>query len=477
MGHRVIQLLPINETAPGEASPYSALSLFAIEPMYISLAELHGVDAAALGAARAIAAHGRMVGRVRLHATIHALLDQAFAWFQANAGPELRGEFDQFCERHRDWLYDYALFRALKERFEFASWQSWPDGLKWRHHEALEAARRELAEPIVKFRYFQFVAHRQWSAIRDEAARRGAMLGGDLAFLPALDSAEVWAHQELFILDRTVGTPPDAFAAEGQRWGLPMPHWERMRGEGLWWWRMRARHAALLYDLFRVDHVVGLYRTFSFGPERGAPGCYFPENEDAQRAQGEDVIRAIKEEAGASAIIAEDLGTVPPWVRGSLTALGVPGFKVFRWEKENWNTPQERYVPPATYPELSVATTGTHDTETLAVWWREAPEHERRLICESLGIDAFDPGRERLTGAVLEAILRALYASPSMLVLVPIQDLFGWSARINLPGTVGGRNWNYRLPFSLKPFGGGPLIHARIEHLKAMAIATGRFEG
>ncbi len=177
------------------------------------------------------------------------------------------------------------------------------------------------------------------------------MLGGDLSFSPAQDSADVWAHQELFILDRTVGTPPDAFAAEGQRWGLPMPNWDRMEHEGHRWWRMRARHAAGLYDLFRVDHVVGLYRTFSFGPNRDEPGAYFPADEGAQRRQGEEVIRAIKEEAGESAIIAEDLGSIPPWVRESLAALGLPGYKVFRWEKENWNTPEERFVAPSAYPE------------------------------------------------------------------------------------------------------------------------------
>src|SRR5208282_6864970 len=119
--------------------------------------------------------------------------------------------------------------------------------------------------------------------------------------------------------------------------------------------------------------------------------------------------RAIKEEAGESAIIAEDLGSIPPLVRESLTALGLPGYKVFRWEKENWNTPEERFVAPAAYPELSIATTGTHDTDTLATWWREASERDRRMVCEALAISDLSPGRRTLSGAMLEAILRALY--------------------------------------------------------------------
>ncbi len=475
MGHRGIQLLPINETAPGEASPYSALSLFAIDPIYISVGGLEGVDPTAIDAARTTARGGRMP-RARLHAVRIALLDQAFQWFRERGSAGDRAEFEAFTEGNRDWLHDYALFRALKERFNFASWETWPEPLKHREPGALDESRRELAGQIDKFRYFQFIAHRQWSAIRREAVARGAMLGGDLAFSPAQDSADVWAHQELFILDRTVGTPPDAFAAEGQRWGLPMPNWERMRADGFGWWRMRTRHAAGLYDLFRVDHVVGLYRTFSFGPNRDEPGAYFPADEGAQRRQGEEVLHAIKEAAGDSAIIAEDLGSIPPWVRESLTQLGLPGYKVFRWEKEDWDTPQERFVPPSAYPELSVATSGTHDTDTLAAWWRDASEHERRAACEALGIAELNPGRRTLSGTTLDAILRALYAAPSVLALVPVQDLFGWITRINLPGTVGGRNWSYRLPFNLRPFDAGPAIQARIERLKAIAVETGRFE-
>ncbi|MFZ0887227.1 MAG: 4-alpha-glucanotransferase, partial [Candidatus Binataceae bacterium] len=262
-----------------------------------------------------------------------------------------------------------------------------------------------------------------------------------------------------------------------QRWGLPMPNWERMRAEGHRWWRMRARHAASLFDLFRVDHVVGLYRTFSFGPDPDGPGRFSPDAEEAQRVQGEELMRAIKEEAGGSAVIAEDLGTVPPWVRASLTRMGVPGYKVLRWEKENWDTPEERFVPPSQYPELSVATTGTHDTETLARWWREAPENERRLTCQALNLNkGLNPRRRQIAPAMLEAILHALYASPSVLVIVPIQDLFGWSARINVPGTLSPRNWTYRLPFALDPLDAKPEVCRRIERLSEFASVTGRVE-
>src|SRR5208282_4797374 len=112
--------------------------------------------------------------------------------------------------------------------------------------------------------------------------------------------------------------------------GLPLPNWNQMRAEGFKVLRARARHASTLYDLLRIDHVVGLYRTFNFGADPDAPGSFSPPNEDDQRRQGEEVIRTIKEEVGALELIAEDLGTVPPWVRESLTNLGVPGYKAMQ---------------------------------------------------------------------------------------------------------------------------------------------------
>jgi 4-alpha-glucanotransferase len=476
IGHRAIQLLPFNETAPAEPSPYSALSVFAIDPIYISLGAIESVDARAIAEARASLGGRRAAPRRKLRASKLAILEQAFRNFLGAASAEEHAAFDAFVEKNRGWLDDYALFRALKDRFKFTGWESWPVGVANRDPDALVRARRALEEPIRKYAYFQFVAHRQMLALRAEARRRGVMLGGDLSFSPSRDSVEVWANQEMFDLSRSVGAPPDAFNVEGQRWGLPMPNWGRMRAGGFRLWRIRARHAAALFDFFRVDHVVGLYRTFSFDAEPHAPGTFFPEDEQSQRAQGEEVMRAIKEEAGDSFVIAEDLGTVRPWVRESLTALGVPGYKVFRWEKENWGTPQERFVPPASYPELSIATTGTHDTETLCEWWRVTPQDERIQVLEALGLAGrFNRRSQRLSSNLLDAILETLYASPSILAVVPIQDLFGWSKRINLPGTVSACNWSFRLRFSLRPFAPAPAISRQIARLRAIAERTGRF--
>jgi 4-alpha-glucanotransferase len=472
MGHRVIQLLPLDEPAPGEASPYSALSVFAIDPMYISAPAL--TDAAELRRAQESVGRRRTPPRARLRNVKFELLAHAFDSFEQRASPVERAEFGEFCAENHAWLDDYALFRGLKEKFKWKLWESWPDELRRREAGALGSARRGLADSIRKYCYWQYLADRQWRDVRGYAKSRGVLLGGDLAFSPSRDSAEVWANQAYFDLTRTVGAPPDDFNPDGQRWGLPMPNWERMRASGHQFWRARARRARSLYDIVRIDHVVGIYRTFSFAGEDDG-GSFMPADEPQQIAQGEEVMRAILDEAAPADVIAEDLGTVPPWVRASLTRLGVPGYKVVRWEKIDWGGPDERFLSPSEYPELSLATTGTHDTETLTQWWRETTAKERRQFLAALGPRGRVSPDGRLTGRASLAILEALYAAPSRLAVTPIQDLFGWRARINRPGTVAPSNWRWRPPFTLERWSESATLRARVTSLRRIAERTGRF--
>ncbi len=339
---------------------------------------------------------------------------------------------------------------------------------------ALELARRDLADPIEMYSYWQYIAHRQMSEMREYARSHGAFIGGDLAFSPCRDSAEVWANQDEFDLSRTVGAPPDGFNPKGQRWGLPLPNWSAMRAQGFKVLRARARHASTLYDLLRIDHVVGLYRTFNFGSELAEPGVFTPANEDDELRQGEEVIHAIKEEAGATELIAEDLGTVPPWVRASLTRLGVAGYKVMQWERD-WGHGDEPFISPTAYPELSLATTGTHDTEPLTIWWRAQPIEVREKFVRGLGLEGKVNPRRMLEESARFAILTALYASPSKLVIVPIQDLFGWSAQINRPGTISAWNWTYRIPLTLERMRRSRAIQEDVVRLREIAIGSGRF--
>ncbi|MGD0672358.1 MAG: 4-alpha-glucanotransferase [Candidatus Binatus sp.] len=474
MGHRVIQLLPLDETGPDDLSPYSAMSVMAIDPMYLSVGGLAGVGRVVLRRARAAVGTARIVPRSIVRREKFALLERAYRATRARGGRADTAQLDGFLEDNSYWIRDYALFRALKERFNWTSWETWPAQIAQRDAAALAAARRELAGPIEMYGYWQFIAHRQWSQMRAYASSHGALIGGDLAFSPRRDSAEVWANQDEFDLSRTVGAPPDGFNPKGQRWGLPIPNWDRMRAGGFKLLRARARRASSLYDLIRIDHVVGLYRTFNFGADPDAEGTFTPAGEADQRLQGEAAIHAIKQEAGAAELIAEDLGTVPPWVRESLTRFGVPGYKVMQWER-NWGHADEPFLSPASYPELSLATTGTHDTEPLTVWWRAQPVAEREKLVRALGLERQVKPRSMLGEAARDAILAALYAAPSRLVIIPIQDLFGWSAQINRPGTISDSNWTYRIPLTLERMRRSRAIQSCVARLREIAVRSGRF--
>jgi 4-alpha-glucanotransferase len=281
------------------------------------------------------------------------------------------------------------------------------------------------------------------------------------------DSADVWSRQDEFRLDASVGVPPDAFSATGQDWGLPVYRWDVLAERNFDWLRDRARRNADLYDGYRVDHLVGFYRTF-FRPHDGGEPQFTPASEDQQVSLGERVLCVFRE-PGAE-IIAEDLGVVPDFVRESLARLAVPGYKVFRWERE-WHEPGQPFRDPHQYPPVSVATSGTHDTEPLAVWWRGAPSEEREAV---LAIPAIahriaDEERQRvldspdLSNHGREAFLETLFESGSNLLILPIQDIFGWSDRINQPATVGDDNWTWRLPWPVDRLSTEP---------EAMAVAN-----
>jgi 4-alpha-glucanotransferase len=473
MGLGLIQLLPLDEGAPEETSPYSAMSVFAVDPALLSLRAVDGIMRGSVTRARRkLANQHPSGGRAAVRAAKLPILERA--WGKSRDRFSHSKEFESYIEQHHEWLADYALFRALKDRFDWAPWEDWPAELRNREALALDTARREFTEPIARYCWFQFLAERQWSAMHSYAAEHHVMIGGDMAFSPALDSAEVWANQALFDLGRTIGAPPDAFNPRGQRWGLPLPRWEQMREDDFRLWRARVRRAAAMFDLLRIDHVVGLYRTFSFGEDPDADGSFVPGDESAQQAQGEEILGALQDAAGRCTLFAEDLGSVPPRVRASLSRLGIAGYKVMQWERTAWETPQERFLKPVEYPELSLATTGTHDTEPLTTWWLAQPQSERAKLLEALGIaDRVDP-QSPLDDAALDAIIGSLYASPARLVVLPIQDLFGWSDQINHPGLVSDANWSYRLPFELEDRAKLPKIKSRIEKLRAIAKESAR---
>ena len=480
-GLSVLQLLPINELPLHETSPYSSLSAMSIDPQYLTMTDVE--DFAAIGGERGLEAELRAnLERLRLEPTVnyagvrrlkYLALRRSYERFrdtELQTGSERARAFAAFTRDQAWWLADYALFRALHERLRPLPWTEWPEGLRTHHPVALAEARAELADDVCYREYLQWLASDQWHAARDAAG--AVTLFGDLPFMVALDSADVWARQHDFRLDASLGVPPDAFSETGQDWKLPVYKWEAIAEGGFAWLRQRARRNAELFGGYRVDHLVGFYRTFwrPVGDSTG-PGQFTPADEPAQTALGEQVLRVFQE-SGAE-IVAEDLGLVPDFVRASLARLDIPGCKVFRWERR-WHTEGQPFADPLTYPARSMATSGTHDTEPMVTWWEVAPDDERAailaipLVAERLGPEGRSAALATrvLTPAVRDAFIEVLLASNSALVILPVADVFGWSDRINTPATVNDRNWTWRMPWPNERLAFEPEAVAAVRRLR-----------
>jgi 4-alpha-glucanotransferase len=472
---RVLQLLPISEMAPTQQSPYSAISAMAIDPIYVDVTGIP--EFAAAGGERSLSRDDASVlDRVRQSPTveyeaIRGLKDRALrAAFERFIDAEVRKDseraraFARFLSEQAWWIDEYAIFRAIHFNEGERPWMTWPEPLRRRDRPALADARFALETDVMFRQYVQWIAHTQWAEAR--SATSGVALFGDLPFMVDGDSADVWARQDQFHLDISLGVPPDAFSDTGQDWGMPVYRWDVIAHDDFQWLRERARRTSGLYDGFRIDHLVGFYRTYG-RPRNGDPAFFMPDNEADQIALGERLLKIFGH--GGAEIIAEDLGVVPDFVRASLARLGIPGFRVFRWERY-WHAVGQPFVDPADYPAASVATSGTHDTETTAVWWESAPEGEREQVRALETMMRVTQGG----GVGRDALLEVLIASASQLVLFPIQDVFGWRDRINEPGTVNARNWTFRLPWPSNRLDDDAIARERQSALRAWSLKYGR---
>jgi 4-alpha-glucanotransferase len=298
---------------------------------------------------------------------------------------------------------------------------------------------------------------------------------GDFTFTVEADSVDVWTRQSEFALDVSAGAPPDAFSATGQDWNLPMYRWDAIAGTGFAWLRQRAQRMAALYDGIRIDHVVGFYRSYG-KPAQGEP-FFSPGQESDQLRQGEAILRVIM--ASGASVLAEDLGTIPDFVRASLARLGIGGSKVLRWEHA-WHEPGQPPIDPQAYPPLSAALTGTHDTEPLAAWWEHAGHDERvqtiRLLFAQDDFARRGSGNpdQPWTPVLRDGLLELAFRTASRELFIPIQDVFGWRNRINTPASISDENWTWRLPWPVDRLEVVPEAAERAAFCRALAERTGR---
>jgi 4-alpha-glucanotransferase len=472
-GFDFVQLLPLNEMAEGQNSPYSALSAMAIDPIFIAPARVPELEG--FGAESFLDPGQRLLLRMAREAstieypTIRALKGRAFkAAFDLFKTDEWRPQtarakrLQAFIDRERWWLDEYTLFRALHAAQRGRHWRDWSPTLRDREPDALARTREELSDQILFFSYLQWLADEQWRAARQEC-RVGVF--GDFPFMVSGDSADVWSRQHEFRLDARVGAPPDAFSETGQDWGFPAYRWAQVADTDYEWLRARARRSADLYDGYRVDHLVGFFRTYA--READGTAGFAPAHEPEQIAQGERLLTVFA--STGARVIAEDLGLIPDFVRHSTDRLGIPGFKVLRWERE-WLREGHPFKDPQTYPSCSVATSSTHDTETLAEWWETATDADRLAAAEipllrTAGCDSTNGFEDETRDALLDL----LFASSADLLILPIQDIFGWRDRINIPALISDRNWTWRLPWPVEDLSVEPGARERGAFTHALA--------
>lgn len=447
-GTGVVQILPINEMAPGQTCPYNALSGFAADPVYISVKRVPDVNMSAeardfIASVRAdidICRHSDKAHFLKVRDLKLKTLWFAYKYFiNSERGTPRAQEFEDFKNREGEkWLNNYAVFRALKDFTGWQSWTQWEEGLKFCRREAVQKFVDEHPAETDFYKYLQWLADEQIRRSHNKALGLGMKIFGDIPFGLNMDSSDVWAERINFDLQNEVGAPPDQFSTEGQKWGLPAYNWDAMRANNFDLWRRKIERACELYDIFRLDHMIGFFRTYIYqGPED--KGHFDVEGEPAQVERGVNFLKMAQAAAGTSAPVAEDLGVIPDSVRAALLELEIPGYKVLRWEHDHGY-----YREPRNYPYASIATLSTHDTEPFKLWWDTMPAQERANIWEMCSTEKTD-GNVPFSLRVQEMVLRRILTSNSALAMFSVQDILGTEDRVNVPGTVNDINWTYKI--------------------------------
>lgn len=439
----VWQILPLGPTGYGN-SPYQTTSVFAGNPLLIDLSALAREGYISQDDLSNTPAFSRE--RVDFEAVIAwkiPLLLNAYHQFAARAGDEGKQAFQLFCQKHgRSWLDDFALFMALKNHFNDRAWNSWPEPLKLRRREALAEMEEKLKVQILAHKFLQYQFFKQWLDLRRYANEKGVRILGDIPIYVTYDSAEVWATQDKFCLDKegnpgvVAGVPPDYFSKTGQLWGNPIYDWKAMEKEGFRWWIERVKLTLECVDMARIDHFRGFeaYWAVPFGEETAVKGEWI-------KAPGEALFDALTRELGDIPLVAEDLGLITPEVEALRDRYALPGMKILQFA---FSGPSNSYLPHNYQPNCLVYT-GSHDNDTTEGWFAAAPAKEREFCQKYLG---------GIRESISWDLIRLACASTAVLAVFPLQDVLNLSSdnRMNIPGQASG-NWGWRLlPGQLQEF-------------------------
>ena len=437
-GQTYWQILPLGPTSYGD-SPYQSFSTFAGNPYFISLDEL--IEEGVLTEKECKNADfGKKADDIdyeKIYKKRYPLLRKAYERSRVSENPD----YVRFVEENRWWLSDYALFMAVKDRFEGTPWTEWAEDIRLRWQNAMDYYRRELYYDIEFQQYLQYKFFSQWRRLKAYANEKGIRIIGDIPIYVAMDSADAWAHPELFQLDENnvptavAGCPPDGFSADGQLWGNPLYRWDYHQNTGYGWWMSRMWYCFQLYDVVRIDHFRGFdeYYSIPFGAENAKDGHW-------EKGPGIDLFRCMEQRLGRHQVIAEDLGYVTDSVRKLVRESGFPGMKVLEFAFDSRDSGSANDYLPHNYIENSVAYTGTHDNETITGWFKSITKEERQMARDYL-CDQHTPAKE-----LYKSFIALVMRSNSRMCIVPMQDYMGLDnrCRMNQPSTLG-KNWKWRL--------------------------------
>lgn len=435
-GQMYWQILPMGPTGYGD-SPYQAFSTFAGNPYFISLDELVKKGYITEEDCKR-AAEGTDAKYVRydvLYKKRFAVLRKAFA----QSGIESDVKYNEFVQNNQEWLPDYALFMAIKDSKKGQSYLEWEEDIRLRRSEAMVYYRNKLIDDVQFYQFLQYEFALQWQALKKFANEKGVLIIGDIPIYVALDSADTWAHPELFQFDAAgqpigvAGCPPDAFSATGQLWGNPLYDWKAHEKNDYAWWVARIRNCYQWYDMVRIDHFRGFdeYYAIPYGEATAENGQWEP-------GPGMKLFDVLRKELGKLPIIAEDLGFLTDSVRELLENSGFPGMKVLQFA---FDSREDSDYLPYRYNNNSVVYTGTHDNATTFSWWNELTPEDKDVAVRYMNRSKWTSKKKLTWDLVCLAM-----ASVSDLCVIPAQDYLCLpnTARINTPSTLG-FNWQWRM--------------------------------
>ena len=429
------QALPLGPTGYGN-SPYQPMSSFAGNTMVISPGSLVAdellstQDCEGSFPSDVVDYDAVVPFKVRL-------LERAWKNFNAGRRKDLRPEYDQFCAQQEHWLEDYALFRALKAKYDGAYYLDWPGGLVQRRPGALASARRELADQIDQVRFAQFLLFRQGDQLKAFAHSKGVRLIGDLPFFVSPDSSDVWSNPELFLLDEqrrprfVAGVPPDYFSEQGQLWGNPVYNWDALRATGYRWSIDRVRALLAHVDAIRLDHFRGFAAAWHV--PAGAPTA---QSGQWVQGPGAQFFEAVRNELGQLPFIVEDLGIITPDVQALRDQFQLPGTRVLQFAFDGH---ADNPYLPHNFVSNTVVYTGTHDNAPTRQWYEELPDYQRQNFWNYLKRTPAE------SSEAAPALMSLAWSSMAALAIAPLQDLLnlGAESRMNIPGRASG-NWRWR---------------------------------